>query len=51
MQQLSMKHGMSLKDATPFNIVFENSSPVFIDSLSFEKYDAVKALGGLPAVL
>jgi ribosomal protein L11 methylase PrmA len=41
-QQLSMTYGMSLKDATPFNIVFEGSSPVFIDSLSFEKYDASK---------
>jgi ribosomal protein L11 methylase PrmA len=43
MQQLSMKHGMSLKDATPFNIVFDASNPVFIDSLSFEKYDASKS--------
>jgi ribosomal protein L11 methylase PrmA len=42
MQQLSMKHGMSLKDATPFNITFEANNPIFIDSLSFEKYDASK---------
>ena len=41
-QQLAMSRGMSLKDATPFNIVFEAGSPVFIDSLSFEKYDASK---------
>ncbi len=41
-QQLSMTYGMSLKDATPFNIVFEGSRPVFIDTLSFEKYDASK---------
>jgi SAM-dependent methyltransferase len=41
-QQLSMTYGMSLKDATPFNIVFEGSRPVFIDTLSFEKYDVSK---------
>lgn len=41
-QQLAMTCGMSLKDATPFNVVFEGSRPVFIDSLSFEKYDASK---------
>lgn len=32
-------HGMILKDATPFNIQFEEGKPVFIDTLSFEKYD------------
>jgi len=34
--------GMLLKDATPFNIQFVNGRPVFIDTLSFEKYDATK---------
>jgi len=33
---------MLLKDATPFNIQFVNSRPLFIDTLSFEKYDAAK---------
>ncbi len=28
-----------LKDATPFNIIFENSKPIFVDLLSFEKRD------------
>ncbi|HEU63828.1 MAG TPA: hypothetical protein ENH96_00365, partial [Chlamydiae bacterium] len=28
-----------LKDATPFNIIFENTKPVFVDLLSFEKRD------------
>lgn len=35
----SIQHGMILKDATPFNIQFKNGRPVFIDTLSFEKYD------------
>ncbi|MGE5108396.1 MAG: hypothetical protein ACM3H8_12675 [Sphingobacteriales bacterium] len=34
----SLKAGMSLKDATPFNIQWLNGKPVFIDTLSFEKY-------------
>ena len=41
-QQLAMSRGMSLKDATPFNVVFEGSRPIFIDTLSFEKYDPTK---------
>jgi ribosomal protein L11 methylase PrmA len=31
--------GMILKDATPFNIQFYKGRPVFIDTLSFEKYE------------
>lgn len=37
--KLALKHGMILKDATPFNIQFHQSKPVFIDSLSFEIYN------------
>lgn len=37
-QQEALQQGMTLKDATPFNIAFENSRPIFIDTLSFEKY-------------
>ena len=37
--KLSVEKGMILKDATPFNIQFHKGRPVFIDSLSFEKYD------------
>lgn len=40
--KISMHHGMILKDATPFNIQFINGKPLFIDTLSFEKYDPVK---------
>ena len=38
----SIEKGMMLKDATPFNIQFVNGSPIFIDTLSFEEYDAAK---------
>lgn len=36
--KLSVERGMILKDATPYNIQFRNGKPVFIDTLSFEKY-------------
>ncbi len=35
----ALEYGMILKDATPFNIQFHNGRPVFIDTLSFEKYE------------
>lgn len=38
----AIEYGMILKDATPYNIQWQNGSLVFIDSLSFEKYDATK---------
>ncbi|MBI4008934.1 SAM-dependent methyltransferase [Candidatus Roizmanbacteria bacterium] len=37
-QKISMDYGMSLKDASSFNIQFEGGKPIFIDTLSFEKY-------------
>ena len=40
--KMAMLHGLILKDATPFNIQFVNGSPVWIDTLSFEKYDSTK---------
>jgi hypothetical protein len=36
----SLDHGMIIKDATPYNIQFVDNRPVFIDTLSFERYDA-----------
>lgn len=39
-QKIAIGHGMILKDATHFNVQFHNGKPVFIDTLSFEKYDA-----------
>ncbi len=38
-QSIAMKHGMSLKDASAYNIQFHHGGPVFIDTLSFEPYD------------
>lgn len=38
----AIEHGLVLKDATPFNIQFYKGKPVFIDTLSFEKYDETK---------
>ncbi len=37
-QAISLRHGMSLRDASAFNIQFVGSRPVFIDTLSFEPY-------------
>ena len=35
-QLLLLEHGFTLKDATPFNVQFLGTRPVFIDLLSFE---------------
>lgn len=40
--KIAVSYGMILKDATPYNVQFQGSSPVFIDTLSFEKYDPDK---------
>ncbi|MEX0616485.1 MAG: class I SAM-dependent methyltransferase [Candidatus Woykebacteria bacterium] len=37
-QKIALEHGMSLKDASAFNIQFLAGKPVLIDTLSFEKY-------------
>jgi len=37
-QKKSLELGMSLKDCSAYNIQFRNGKPVFIDTLSFEKY-------------
>lgn len=41
-QKLALEHGMSLKDASSFNIQFFDGKPIFIDTLSFEKYQENK---------
>jgi len=41
-QKLAMQHGMTLKDASAYNIQFHLGRPVFIDTLSFEKYQKGK---------
>lgn len=38
----SLEYGMILKDATPYNIQFLNGKPIFIDTASFEIYNANK---------
>ncbi len=38
----AIKHGMILKDASAFNIQFHKGRPIFIDSLSFDEYQASK---------
>ncbi len=37
-QLLALKHGMILKDASAYNVQFYRGRPVFIDTLSFERY-------------
>ncbi len=37
-QSIAMEHGMSLKDASAFNIQFQGARAIFIDTLSFEPY-------------
>lgn len=37
-QKLALEKGMSLKDASAYNIQWHKGRPVFIDTLSFEKY-------------
>src|SRR5579859_1365041 len=38
-QKIALEHGMSLKDASSYNVQFLEGKPVFIDTLSFEKYE------------
>lgn len=38
-QKTAMDFGMSLKDASAYNIQFSKGKPIFIDTLSFEKSD------------
>lgn len=42
LMEKSMDHGMILKDASPYNIQLLNGKMIFIDSLSFERYDEAK---------
>lgn len=37
-QELALAHGMTLKDASAFNVQFRGGRGVLIDTLSFEKY-------------
>jgi ribosomal protein L11 methylase PrmA len=37
-QKIALEHSMTLKDASAYNIQFVGSNPIFIDTLSFERY-------------
>ena len=37
-QRIALKYGMTLKDASAYNIQFHKGKPVFMDTLSFETY-------------
>jgi ribosomal protein L11 methylase PrmA len=41
-QRKALSKNMSLKDATPFNVQFADGKPIFIDTVSFERYDEGK---------
>lgn len=41
-QKTAMKYGMTLKDASAYNIQFIDAKPILIDTLSFEKYEQGK---------
>lgn len=41
-QKIALEFGMSLKDASAFNIQFLEGKPILIDTLSFEKYEEGK---------
>ena len=45
-QTLALKHGMILKDASAYNVQFIGKKPVFIDTLSFTRYEEGKAWEG-----
>lgn len=37
-QKIALRHGMSLKDASAYNIQFHQGKPLLVDTLSFETY-------------
>jgi hypothetical protein len=41
-QKISLEYGMVLKDASAYNVQFYKGNPIFIDTLSFEKYESGK---------
>ena len=41
-QSCALDHGMSLKDASAYNVMFSGTKPTFVDTLSFESYSEGK---------
>ncbi len=39
-QAHALEHGMVLKDATAYNVQYQDGRPIFIDTLSFELYES-----------
>jgi ribosomal protein L11 methylase PrmA len=39
-QKISLEYGMTLKDASAYNVQFFQGKPIFIDTLSFERYES-----------
>jgi hypothetical protein len=37
--RLALEHGMVLKDASAYNVQFRGTEPIFIDTLSFERWE------------
>ena len=46
----ALKHDMVLKDASAFNVQFHGSTPIFIDTLSFESYREIARTNIIEAV-
>jgi ribosomal protein L11 methylase PrmA len=42
LQERALKKNFSLKDATAYNVQFDNGHPIFIDTLSFDRYEEGK---------
>jgi hypothetical protein len=45
-QKISMEYGMTLKDASAYNVQYVKGKPIFIDTLSFECYQPGKPWTG-----
>jgi len=45
-QKTALRYGMSLKDASAYNVQFLDGNPTFVDSLSFEIYDPERGWQG-----
>lgn len=46
LQKTALRYGMSLKDASAYNVQFVNGKPILIDSLSFEIYNPERGWEG-----
>jgi SAM-dependent methyltransferase len=42
--QAAMRGGFGLKDATPYNVIFDGCQPVFVDLLSFRRRDPTESM-------